>query len=93
VTQTGCSGALTREQSEAALSEAQNIARAELDRRRRRLGTLTHEQEIALEGLLMSTVAKISDFSEKALESFHWFLESGAATNAHEVVVTNGDPG
>lgn len=38
----------------------QNIARAELDRQRPRLGTLTKEQETAIEALLLATVNKIS---------------------------------
>ena len=37
-----------------------DIARAEFDRQRDRLGTLTPEQESAIEALLMSTVKKIS---------------------------------
>jgi glutamyl-tRNA reductase len=37
-----------------------DIARAEFDRQRDRLGTLTLEQESAIEALLMSTVKKIS---------------------------------
>jgi glutamyl-tRNA reductase len=37
-----------------------DIARAEFDRQRDRLGTLTPEQERAIEALLMSTVKKIS---------------------------------
>lgn len=38
----------------------QDIARAELERQRGRLGALSPEQEKAIEGLLMSTVNKIS---------------------------------
>lgn len=38
----------------------QEIARSELSRQRQRLGTLTPEQERAIEGLLLSTVNKIS---------------------------------
>ena len=38
----------------------QEVARAELARQRKRLGALTHEQETAIEALLMSTVNKIS---------------------------------
>ena len=38
----------------------QEIARAEMDRHRNRLGALTTEQEAAIEALLMSTVKKIS---------------------------------
>ena len=39
---------------------AQDIARAEFQKRRNRLGILTAEQERAIEFLLMSTVEKIS---------------------------------
>lgn len=38
----------------------QELARAEMDRQRKKLGTLTPEQEQAVEALLMSTVNKIS---------------------------------
>lgn len=38
----------------------QELARAEMDRQRKRLGPLTAEQEAAVEALLMSTVNKIS---------------------------------
>jgi hypothetical protein len=54
---------------EAASREAQAIALAELARRRRRLGTLSQEQEIALENLVVSTVTKISDLAFRVLES------------------------
>ena len=39
---------------------AQDIARAEFQKRRKRLGVLTAEQENAIEFLLMSTVETIS---------------------------------
>jgi hypothetical protein len=39
---------------------AQDIARAEFRKRRKRLGILTAEQESAIEFLLMSTVEQIS---------------------------------
>ena len=38
----------------------QDIARAELRKRRKRLGVLSVEQEAAIEALLMTTVNKIS---------------------------------
>jgi glutamyl-tRNA reductase len=38
----------------------QQVARTEMERQRRRLGSLTPEQEAAIEALLMSTVNKIS---------------------------------
>jgi hypothetical protein len=52
-----------------ALIEAQNMARAELARRRKRLGELTPEQEIALENLLFSAVTKVSELAERAIET------------------------
>lgn len=45
------------------------IARAELARRRRKLGTLTPEQEVAIEDLLLSTVTKVSELIGKVLEA------------------------
>jgi hypothetical protein len=47
--------------SHAALLEARDLARAEMARRRGRLGTLTREQEIGIDDLLMSTVTRISE--------------------------------
>jgi len=44
------------------------IARAELARSRRGLGTLTRGQEKAIENLLLSTVTKISDLVGSVLE-------------------------
>ena len=38
----------------------QDIARAEFQKQRKRLGVLSAEQEAAIEGLLMSTANKIS---------------------------------
>jgi glutamyl-tRNA reductase len=38
----------------------QDLARTEMSRQRKRLGSLTQEQEAAIEALLMSTVNKIS---------------------------------
>lgn len=46
------------------------IARAEMRRRRRRLGTLTRRQEVAIENLLLTTVNKISELLENALEVY-----------------------
>ena len=48
------------------LAEALNIARAQLARRRRQLGELTREQEIAVENLMMSTTAKIAGLIREA---------------------------
>ena len=58
------------ERRDSVLQNARNIARAELDRKRRRLGTLTRDQEVALENLLISTATKISALAEESLESF-----------------------
>ena len=60
---------LTQERRETALIEAKNIAQSEFARRRKRLGTLTPEQEIALENLLISTVTKVSELTGKAMEA------------------------
>jgi hypothetical protein len=49
------------ERREVALVEMQDIALSELARRRRRLGNLTIEQELAVETLLISTVSRISE--------------------------------
>jgi hypothetical protein len=45
------------------------IARAEMARRRRKLGTLTRGQEVAIENLLLSTVNRISELVERALDA------------------------
>lgn len=58
-----------RTESEAALREAKAVARAELARRRRRLGELTREQEIGVEDLIMSTVTKVLEVAGTALDS------------------------
>jgi glutamyl-tRNA reductase len=52
----------------------QNIAREELTRQRKKLGPLTHEQEAAIESLLMSTVNKIS---HPILNQMRRFYETG----------------
>jgi hypothetical protein len=46
---------------ESELREMHHIARAEMARRRRRLGNLTPDQEFAVEKLLISTVSRISE--------------------------------
>ena len=46
---------------EARLFEAKEIARAEMARRRRRLGELTPEQERVIEEVLLSTVTSVSE--------------------------------
>ena len=44
----------------AVLRKPEDVARAELARRRRKLGNLTPDQEMKIEALLISTVNKIS---------------------------------
>ncbi len=58
-----------REQSSATFSDPHHIARAELVRFRRRLGTLTSDQELQIENLLISTVTKISLMTGPLLKS------------------------
>lgn len=53
--------AIIRERKKVALQEGLDIARTELARRRRRLGTLTREQELVLENLMMLAVTKVSE--------------------------------
>jgi hypothetical protein len=57
-----------REETNAALGDADDIARAQLVRFRRRLGTLTYDQELQIEGLLISTVEKIRLATAKVME-------------------------
>ena len=54
---------------EAALKEAKDIARAEMARQRRRLGSLTREQEAEVEHLLMVTVATVSEVARRVLDA------------------------
>ena len=56
--------------SESTLDRAREIARAEMMRRRRRLGNLTQEQESAIETLLLSTVLKASRMIEPVLKFY-----------------------
>jgi hypothetical protein len=58
-----------REPRDATLQNALEIARAQLERRKRRLGNLTHEQEEAVEELLIQTVRRVSKLAGKILES------------------------
>jgi hypothetical protein len=69
IVQRADSSVIRQERREIALREAQAIGLAELARRRRRLGTLSGEQEIALENLVGSIVTKISDLATDVLES------------------------
>jgi hypothetical protein len=58
-----------RERAEAAPIDANEIARAQLLRFRRRLGALTHDQELQIEELVISVVMKISLVTQKAMEA------------------------
>jgi len=58
-----------REITEAAPVDAKAIAQAQLLRFRRRLGSLTPDQELQIEELVISTVMKISLVTEKVMEA------------------------
>jgi hypothetical protein len=60
---------INRQPGDAALQKALEIARTELARRRRGLGTLTQEQETVIEDLLFRTVSKVSELASRILES------------------------
>lgn len=62
-------GVRAREETKAALSDANEVARTQLIKFRRRLGSLTHEQELQIENLLISTVSKISLLTERVTEA------------------------
>ena len=62
-------GVNVREETKAALSDANDIARGQLVRFRRRLGRLTHDQELQIENLLISTVTKISLVTGSVMEA------------------------
>ena len=62
-------GVRAREETKAALSDANDVARTQLIRFRRRLGSLTHEQERQIENLLISTVSKISLLTAGIMEA------------------------
>jgi hypothetical protein len=57
------------EETEAALSDANDVARMQFIRFRRRLGSLRNEQELQIENLLISTVSKISLLTERVMEA------------------------
>jgi hypothetical protein len=58
-----------REETKAALVDANAIARAQFVRFRRQLGTLTQDQERQIEDLLILTVTKISLVTVRAMEA------------------------
>ena len=55
------------EKTKAPFSDAHNLAQAQLERFRRRLGTLTLEQELQIENLLISTVTRVSLLASKMM--------------------------
>ena len=61
-------GVNVREETKAALTDANDIAQAQLVRFRRRLGALTNEQEQQIEYLLTFTVTKISFMTGRVME-------------------------
>src|SRR5262245_32046988 len=65
----GTSRLVNQQPGKISASEAEGIALGELARRRRRLGALTADQEIALESLFSSTATLISALTTKVLES------------------------
>ena len=62
-------GVNVREETKAALSDANDVGRTQLIRFRRRLGRLTHDQELQIENLLISTVTKISLVTGRVMEA------------------------
>ena len=62
-------GVNVEEETKALLSDANDVARTQLIRFRRRLGTLTHDQELQIENLLISTVTKISLVTGSIMEA------------------------
>jgi len=57
------------EETKALLGDANDVARTQLIRFRRRLGTLTHDQELQIENLLISTVTKIYLVTGRVMEA------------------------
>jgi hypothetical protein len=62
-------GANVRAKDKAIFGDPNDIARTELKRFRRRLGTLTHDQELQIENLLISTVAQVSLVTRRVMEA------------------------
>ena len=58
---------VSQQGSKSTLNRAQEIVRAEMVRRRRCLGTLTEEQESAIESLLLLTALEASKMIEPVL--------------------------
>jgi hypothetical protein len=57
------------EETKGLLSDANDVARTQLIRFRRRLGRLTRDQELQIENLLISTVTKISLVTGRVMEA------------------------
>ena len=72
--------------SKSTLNQAQVIARAEMVRRRRRLGKLTREQESAIEALLMSTVFKAAETIEPVWNLYSQTTSLGDVADSAKVV-------
>ena len=68
-TEHGVRPGVTQEYGQTMSLDGIAIARAEMARRRRRLGTLTRGQEVAIENLLLTTVNRISELVGRALDA------------------------
>jgi hypothetical protein len=62
-------GVRAEEETKAALSDGNDIARTQLIRFRRRLGSLTHEPELQIKNLLISTVTKVYLVRERIIKA------------------------
>jgi hypothetical protein len=56
--------------ADAILANALEIARTQIARHRRKLGSLTQEQEIAIQDLLIRTVNRVSKIARQMRESY-----------------------
>lgn len=63
------SGTALQQKTKSVLHDPKEIARAELVRFRRLLGTLTREQELGIENLLMSTATTVSILARRKMET------------------------
>jgi len=61
------SGLNDGEETKAVLGDARDVARAQFVRFRRRLGTLTPDQELQIENLLISMARKISQVTGRVM--------------------------
>ena len=67
-------------------TDAKDIALAELAKWRRRLGPLTHEQELRIENLVISTANKVSLMSGRVMQSL---LDRSERSSAIEVATSS----